>query len=39
MKIALFGPTGKMAQRVLREALARNHEVTAIVRDPTLSCA
>lgn len=34
MKIALFGATGMIGQRILTEALGRGHEVTAIVRDP-----
>jgi uncharacterized protein len=34
MKIALFGATGMIGQRILAEALSRGHEVTAIVRDP-----
>ncbi|RYX86772.1 NAD(P)-dependent oxidoreductase [bacterium] len=34
MKIALYGATGNLGQRILREALERGHEVTAIVRDP-----
>ena len=33
MKVALFGG-GMIGQRVAREALARGHTVTAIVRDP-----
>ncbi|MFQ6196701.1 NAD(P)-dependent oxidoreductase [Streptomyces sp. NPDC000405] len=33
-KIALFGATGTIGTRVLREALARGHQVTAVVRDP-----
>ncbi|GER91932.1 hypothetical protein KDW_60940 [Dictyobacter vulcani] len=33
-KIALFGATGMIGQRVLNEALRRGHPVTAIVRDP-----
>lgn len=33
MKIALFGATGMIGQRILNEALGRGHEVTAIVRD------
>ena len=33
--IALFGSTGRIGQRILREALARGHKVTAIVRDAT----
>lgn len=34
MKIALYGATGHVGQRILTEALQRGHEVTAIVRDP-----
>jgi putative NADH-flavin reductase len=34
MKIALFGATGMIGSRVLAEARARGHEVTAVVRDP-----
>lgn len=34
MRIALFGATGRIGQRILHEALTRDHEVTAIVRDP-----
>lgn len=33
-KIALFGATGTIGSRVLREALDRGHHVTAVVRDP-----
>ncbi|WP_030157914.1 NAD(P)-dependent oxidoreductase [Streptomyces sp. NRRL S-244] len=33
-KIALFGATGTIGSRVLREALDRGHQVTAVVRDP-----
>ena len=33
MKIALFGSTGRIGRRILNEALARGHHVTAIVRD------
>ncbi len=33
-KIALFGATGTIGSRVLREALERGHQVTAVVRDP-----
>jgi putative NADH-flavin reductase len=32
MKIALIGATGYVGSRVLREALSRGHDVTAIVR-------
>ncbi len=35
MKIALFGATGTIGQRILREALSRGHAVTAITRDPS----
>jgi uncharacterized protein len=34
MKIALFGASGTIGQRILEEALARGHEVTALVRNP-----
>ncbi|AEW99887.1 NAD(P)-dependent oxidoreductase [Streptantibioticus cattleyicolor] len=33
-KIALYGATGTIGSRVLREALDRGHHVTAAVRDP-----
>jgi hypothetical protein len=33
MKIALIGATGTIGQRILKEALDRGHQVTAIVRD------
>lgn len=33
-RIALFGATGTIGSRVLREALERGHQVTAVVRDP-----
>jgi putative NADH-flavin reductase len=32
-KIALYGATGTIGQRILNEALSRGHHVTAIVRD------
>ena len=35
MKIFLLGATGNAGQRILRAALARGHEVTAMVRDET----
>lgn len=35
MKIALYGATGTIGQRIAKEALRRGHEVTAILRDPT----
>ncbi|MBC8170921.1 MAG: NAD(P)-dependent oxidoreductase [Anaerolineae bacterium] len=34
MKIAVFGAGGMIGQRIVNEALARGHEVTAVVRDP-----
>lgn len=34
MRIALFGATGHIGHAILDEALARGHDVTAIVRDP-----
>lgn len=34
MRIALFGATGTIGARILKEALDRGHEVTAISRDP-----
>jgi putative NADH-flavin reductase len=35
MKIALIGATGFVGSNLLREALQRGHQVTAIVRDPS----
>jgi putative NADH-flavin reductase len=35
MKLVLFGATGHIGQGILDEALARGHEVTAVVRDPS----
>jgi putative NADH-flavin reductase len=34
MNVTLFGATGKAGLRILKELLARGHQVTAIVRDP-----
>jgi putative NADH-flavin reductase len=34
MKIALIGATGAIGKRIANEALSRDHEVTAVVRDP-----
>lgn len=34
MKIALFGATGNIGQRVVTEALRRGHQVVGVVRDP-----
>lgn len=33
MKIAIIGSTGTIGQRIVKEALERGHQVTAIVRD------
>lgn len=33
-KIAIFGATGTIGGRIMREALGRGHQVTAVVRDP-----
>jgi len=34
MKIAVLGATGPSGIQVVKEALARGHEVTAVVRNP-----
>jgi len=34
MKVALYGATGNSGSRILKELIARGHQVTAIVRDP-----
>jgi putative NADH-flavin reductase len=34
LRIAVFGAAGNVGSRVVTEALAREHEVTAVVRDP-----
>jgi uncharacterized protein len=34
MRIAVFGATGNIGQRIVQEAQARGHQVTAIIRDP-----
>lgn len=34
-KIVIFGGSGMIGQRAVREALSRGHEVTAVVRDPS----
>lgn len=33
-KIGLFGAASKVGERILKEALSRGHQVTAIVNDP-----
>jgi uncharacterized protein len=35
MKIVVFGATGNVGQRVVREALNRGHQVVGVVRDPS----
>jgi putative NADH-flavin reductase len=35
MKVVLFGATGMIGSRVLKELVSRGHEVTAVVRDPS----
>ncbi len=35
MKIAILGATGSVGQRIVNEAVARDHSVTAIARDPS----
>ena len=35
MNVVLFGATGKAGSRILKELLARGHQVTAAVRKPT----
>lgn len=35
MKIGIIGASGKVGRLVLKEAIERSHEVTAIVRDQT----
>lgn len=35
MKIAILGATGWIGSHILTEALSRNHDVTAVVRDPS----
>lgn len=35
MKVVLYGATGMIGSRILKELLARGHAVTAVVRDPS----
>jgi len=35
MKVILYGATGNSGSRILKELMARGHQVTAVVRDPT----
>jgi putative NADH-flavin reductase len=35
MKIAVIGATGRVGPEIVKEALSRGHEVTAIARDPS----
>lgn len=34
MKVILYGATGNSGSRILKELMARGHQVTAVVRDP-----
>jgi putative NADH-flavin reductase len=35
MKVVLFGATGMIGTRILKELVSRGHQVTAVVRDPS----
>src|SRR3984957_4335908 len=35
MNVVLFGATGTLGSRILRELVSRGHHVTAVVRDPS----
>jgi putative NADH-flavin reductase len=35
MKVVLYGATGMIGSRILKELLSRGHKVTAVVRDPS----
>lgn len=37
MKIVVFGATGNIGQRIVREAIERGHQVTSVVRQPKKS--
>jgi len=39
MKIVLFGATGNVGQRIVREALERGHEIVGVVRGPASAAA
>ncbi|GAA5092049.1 NAD(P)-dependent oxidoreductase [Nocardia iowensis] len=39
MRITVFGATGDVGSRVVTEALARGHEVVAVLRDPARAAA
>ncbi|MFB8275853.1 NAD(P)-dependent oxidoreductase [Nocardia colli] len=39
MRITVFGATGDVGSRVVAEALARGHEVVAVIRDPARAAA
>ncbi|KAA8889356.1 NAD(P)H-binding protein [Nocardia colli] len=39
MRITVFGATGDVGSRVVTEALARGHEVVAVIRDPARAAA
>ena len=35
MRVVLYGATGMIGSRILKELLSRGHTVTAVVRDPS----
>lgn len=35
MRITVFGASGNVGSRVVAEAVARGHQVTAVLRDPS----
>jgi uncharacterized protein len=35
MKVVLYGATGMIGSRILKELLSRGHVVTAVARDPS----
>ena len=37
-KLTILGATGATGQQVVRQALERGHQVTALVRDPMRHC-
>ncbi|HWE42171.1 MAG TPA: NAD(P)-dependent oxidoreductase [Gemmatimonadaceae bacterium] len=36
MKLVVFGATGNIGQRIVKEAVSRGHDVTGVVRDPEI---
>src|ERR1044071_556644 len=37
MKIVVFGATGNVGERIVKEALHRGHDIVGVVRDPAKS--